>query len=117
MEIGAQVGCYRNTWDSIRTVVELLESGPWSSVWFADHYLPPPGRREEEHLTAHEAFTLIAAVAGFTERLRLGHLVLGNTYRNPALVAKMATTLVRTHVYWMRIAKKLLPNIKLILVD
>ena len=93
MEIGAQVGCYRNTWDSIRTVVELLEAGPWSSVWFADHYLPPPGRREEEHLTAHEAFTLIAAVAGFTERLRLGHLVLGNTYRNPALVAKMASTL------------------------
>jgi len=74
-------------------VVELLEAGPWSSVWFADHYLPPPGRREEEHLTAHEAFTLIAAVAGFTERLRLGHLVLGNTYRNPALVAKMASTL------------------------
>ena len=93
MEFGAQVGCYRNTWDSIRAVVELLEAGPWSSVWFADHYLPPPGRREEEHLTAHEAFTLIAAVAGFTERLRLGHLVLGNTYRNPALVAKMATTL------------------------
>ena len=93
MEFGAQIGCYRNTWDSIRTVVELLEAGPWSSVWFADHYLPPPGRREEEHLTAHEAFTLIAAVAGFTERLRLGHLVLGNTYRNPALVAKMATTL------------------------
>ena len=93
MEFGAQVGCYRNTWDSIRTVVELLEAGPWSSVWFADHYLPPPGRREEEHLTAHEAFTLIAAVAGFTERLRLGHLVLGNTYRNPALVAKMASTL------------------------
>ena len=93
MEIGAQVGCYRNTWDSIRTVVELLEAGPWSSVWFADHYLPPPGRREEEHLTAHEAFTLIAAGAGFTERLRLGQLVLGNTYRNPAQVAKMASTL------------------------
>ena len=93
MEFGAQIGCYRNTWDSIRTVVELLEAGPWSSVWFADHYLPPPGRREEEHLTAHEAFTLIAAVAGFTERLRLGHLVLGNTYRNPAQVAKMASTL------------------------
>ena len=36
---------------------------------------------------------MIAAVAGFTERLRLGHLVLGNTYRNPAQVAKMASTL------------------------
>lgn len=93
VKFGAQVGCYRNTWDSIRTVVESLEAGPWDSVWFADHYLPPPGRREEEHLTAHEAFALISAVAGFTEKLKLGHLVLGNTYRNPALVAKMATTI------------------------
>ncbi|HIG39354.1 MAG: LLM class flavin-dependent oxidoreductase [bacterium] len=92
MEFGAQVGCYRNTWDSIRTVVGLMEQGRWNSVWFADHYLPPPGRKEEEHLTAHEGFTVIAAVAGFTERLKLGHLVLGNTYRNPGLTAKMAAT-------------------------
>ncbi len=35
----------------------------------------------------------MAAVAGMTQRLRLGHLVLGNTYRNPALVAKMAGTI------------------------
>lgn len=92
MKFGAQVTCYRNTWDSIKNVVDVLEAGPWDSVWFADHYLPPPGRKEEEHLTAHEGFTLIAAVAGFTSKLRLGHLVLGNTYRNPGLVAKMATT-------------------------
>ena len=92
MKFGAQVGCYRNTWGSIRGVVEVLEAGPWDSIWFADHFIPPPGRRDEEHLTAHEGFTLIAAVAGITEKLKLGHLVLGNTYRNPALVAKMATT-------------------------
>ena len=92
MKFGAQVTCYRNTWDSILNVVEELEKGPWESVWFPDHYLPPPGRKEEEHLTAHEGFTLIAALAGITTRLRLGHLVLGNTYRNPGLVAKMATT-------------------------
>ncbi|MCZ6888042.1 MAG: LLM class flavin-dependent oxidoreductase [Gammaproteobacteria bacterium] len=93
MKFGAQVGCYRNTWDSIRKVVETMESGAWESIWFADHYLPPPGRKEEEHLNAHEAFTLAAAVAGMTEKLRIGHLVLGNTYRNPALVAKMAATI------------------------
>ena len=64
MKFGAQVGCYRNTWDSIRGVVELLEAGPWDSIWFADHFIPPPGRRDEEHLTAHEGFTLIAAATG-----------------------------------------------------
>ncbi len=92
MQFGAQVNCYRTTWDDIRVVIETMEKGRWDSLWFADHHLPPPGRREDEPLTAHEAFTLISAAAAMTERLRLGHLVLGNTYRNPALVAKMATT-------------------------
>ena len=92
MQFGAQVSCYRTTWDHIRTVIDTMEAGRWDSLWFADHHLPPPGRREEEPLPAHEAFSLISAAAGITERLRLGHLVLGNTFRNPALVAKMATT-------------------------
>ena len=92
MKFGAQVTCYRNTWESIRQVAGTLDTGPWGSIWFADHYLPP-GRKEEEYLTAHEGFTVAAAVAEFTKSLRIGHLVLGNTYRNPALVAKMATTL------------------------
>ena len=93
MKFGAQVTCYRNTWDDIRNVAEALDAGPWESIWFADHFLPPPGRKEEEHLTAYEAFTLAAAVAGFTSTLRIGHLVLGNTYRNPGLTAKMAAPL------------------------
>ena len=74
-------------------MAETLDAGPWESIWFADHYPPPPGRKEEEHLTAHEGFTVAAAVAGFTKTLRIGHPVLGNTYRNPGLVAKMTTTL------------------------
>jgi alkanesulfonate monooxygenase SsuD/methylene tetrahydromethanopterin reductase-like flavin-dependent oxidoreductase (luciferase family) len=92
MKFGAQVSCYRTSWDHIQITIDEMEEGKWDSLWFADHFLPPPGRREEEPLTAYEAFSLIAAAAGITKRLRLGHLVLGNTYRNPALVAKMAAT-------------------------
>ena len=66
-------------------------------LWFADHFLPPPVPTKlwptEEHITCFDGFTLIAVAAGMTEKLRLGGLVMGNTYRNPALVAKMATTL------------------------
>ena len=93
MKFGAQVGCYRNKWDDIANVVDVMEKGAWDSIWFADHYLPPPGRKEEEHLTAHEGYSVSAELAAMTKKLRIGHLVLGNTYRNPALAAKMAGTI------------------------
>ena len=92
MKFGVQVNCYRTTWDDIRSSIETMEAGRWNSLWFADHFLPP-GRREDEHLTAYEGYTILAVAAGMTSKLELGHLVLGNTYRNPALVAKMAATL------------------------
>ena len=93
MKFGVQVNCYRQTWEGIRTSIETMEAGRWNSLWFADHFVPPPGPREAEPLTAFEGYTLIAVAAGMTKKLKLGHLVLGNTYRNPALLAKMATTL------------------------
>ncbi len=93
MKFGVQVNCYRTDWTAISASINALEAGRWHSLWFADHFLPPPGRRDEEHLPAFEGWTLIAVAAGMTRRLKLGHLVLGNTYRNPALVAKMASTL------------------------
>ena len=93
MKFGVQVNCYRTTWDAIKASIDAMEGTRWNSIWFADHFLPPPGRREEEHFTAFEGYTIIAVAAGMTQKLRLGHLVLGNTYRNPGLLAKMATTL------------------------
>ena len=97
MKFGIQVNCYGVTWDEIARSIDAMEAGPWHSLWFADHFFPPwggpKGQRESEHLPAFEGYTLIAVAAGMTSRLRLGHLVLGNTYRNPALLAKMATSL------------------------
>ena len=93
MKFGAQVSCYLTDWDDISAVIAAMENGRWHSVYFADHFLPPNRPGASESLTAYEGFTAMAAVAGMTQRLRLGHLVLGNTYRNPALVAKMAGTI------------------------
>ena len=90
MKFGAQVSAYRTSWDDIRSVVETMDAGRWSSVWFADHFVPPNRARSEEPLPAYEAMALAGAAASITETLRIGHLVLGNTYRNPALVAKIA---------------------------
>ena len=64
MRFGVQVNCYRTTWDDICASIEALEAGRWNSVWFADHFLPPPGRPEDEPFSAFEGYTLVAVAAG-----------------------------------------------------
>ena len=93
MKIGAQVSCYLTEWDDIRKVAEHLDNGTWHSLYHADHFVPPnrPGASEGD--TAFEGFLTLASVASITNKLKLGHLVLGNPYRNPGLVAKMAGTI------------------------
>src|SRR4029453_10506304 len=54
------------------------------------YQLPPPGAPDQPML---EAYTLLGALAARTARVRLATLVTGNTYRNPALLAKVVTTL------------------------
>ena len=93
MKFGIQVTCYLTTWDDIRSVVETMEAGRWHSVYHADHFIPPNRPSSMETETAFEGYSTMAAVASITNRLRLGHLVLGNTYRNPGLAAKMAGTI------------------------
>jgi alkanesulfonate monooxygenase SsuD/methylene tetrahydromethanopterin reductase-like flavin-dependent oxidoreductase (luciferase family) len=60
-------------------------------VWIADHFMGnPPGFPAE--VPTLEAGSVVAALAAATERVRIGTLVFGNTYRHPAVVANMAAT-------------------------
>jgi len=93
MDFGVQVNVYRTTWQDVAASVLAMDSGDWDSVWFADHYIPPGANPKQEAMTAFEGLAAISAVAGMTQKLRLGNLVLGNTYRNPAHVAKIAGTI------------------------
>ncbi|MHB1709988.1 MAG: LLM class flavin-dependent oxidoreductase [Acidimicrobiales bacterium] len=61
----------------------------FDSIWLYDH-LYSPG---QPHLPSLEGWTLATYLLAQTKRLRVGHLVLCNSFRHPALLAKMATTL------------------------
>lgn len=66
------------------------EATDWDGFWFADHFFSSYG----DPLAAwRECWTTLTAVAATVPRLRIGSLVSSNTYRHPALTAKIATTL------------------------
>jgi F420-dependent oxidoreductase-like protein len=73
------------------TAATAEESG-FDSFWVMDHYhqIGSMGAPDEPML---EAYTLLGAVAARTSRIKLGALVTGVTYRNPAFLAKVITTL------------------------
>jgi F420-dependent oxidoreductase-like protein len=60
------------------------------SIWLFDHFHTVP--RPTDEIT-FESFTSLSALAALTSRVRLGHVVICNGFRNPALTAKMASTL------------------------
>lgn len=78
------------SWASIRELARRAEGGGADSVWIYDHLLL---RLAGQATGIHEAWTLLTAVAVATTRVEVGTIVLATSFRNPALLAKMATTL------------------------
>lgn len=77
-------------WARTLEVTQQAERLGFESVWLFDHFHTVP--RPTDEIT-FESFTALSALAAVTERVRLGHIVLCNGFRNPALTAKMASTL------------------------
>ena len=62
----------------------------FESIWLFDHFHTVP--RPTDEIT-FESFTSLSALAALTERVRLGHIVICTAFRNPALTAKMISTM------------------------
>ncbi len=74
-------------------VLELaqhVEKTGWDGIWYADHFMPNAPDTSTPH---QEAWTTLSAIGAMVPRIRIGTLVIGNTYRHPAVLAKMAATL------------------------
>ena len=77
-------------WARTVEVAQQAERIGAESIWLFDHFHTVP--RPTDEIT-FESFTALAALAMATRRVRLGHVVICNGFRNPALTAKMAATL------------------------
>ncbi|WP_404434731.1 LLM class F420-dependent oxidoreductase [Microbacterium lacus] len=77
-------------WSLMRGLAQRADTGPWESLWVYDHFHTTPVHSDE---ATHEAWSLMAAFAASTERIRLGQMCTCMGYRNPAYLAKIAATI------------------------
>jgi F420-dependent oxidoreductase-like protein len=90
MRFGAAFWIQRTDWPALRDACLAVEQAGWDSLWLDDHLLADEGDWHDPKL---EGWSTLTAVAALTQRVRLGLLVSANTFRNPGLTAKLATTL------------------------
>jgi len=89
IRFGVQSGQQNVEWKTLLDLFQKADAWGYDSLWNFDHFYPiftdPDG-------PCLEAWTTLAALGQATCRARVGHLVLGNTYRHPCITAKMAAT-------------------------
>jgi alkanesulfonate monooxygenase SsuD/methylene tetrahydromethanopterin reductase-like flavin-dependent oxidoreductase (luciferase family) len=77
-------------WPTLVQVGRRVDQLGYDALWTWDHPYPIRG---DEHGPSFEGYMTLAAWAGVTERVTLGHMVTANPLRSPALLAKIVTTL------------------------
>lgn len=90
MRLGAAFWIQRTDWPGLRAACFAVDRAGWDSIWLDDHLLSDEADWRDPKL---EGWTSLAAVAALIPRVRLGLLVSSTTFRNPGLIAKLATTL------------------------
>lgn len=78
------------SYPEIRALALQVEEYGFDSVHVPDHLIGYDPERKEPYL---EAVTLLSAIAVETQKVKIGHIVLANSFRNPALTAKIISSL------------------------
>ena len=99
MKLGLQVvafnwpGSPANTGRTLLDIARTADEAGFASLWVMDHYFqiePGIGKASDPML---EAYTALSFMAGVTQRIRLGAMVTGVIYRQPAFLVKQVSTL------------------------
>jgi F420-dependent oxidoreductase-like protein len=77
-------------WQRTLELARQAEALGFESIWAFDHFHTVPVPTDE---ITFESFSMLTALAMVTRRVRLGHMVICTSFRNPALTAKLASTL------------------------
>jgi F420-dependent oxidoreductase-like protein len=76
-------------WEVMSGLAAYADNGAWDSLWVYDHFHTVPIPTAE---ATHEAWSLMAAYAASTSRIKLGQMCTAMSYRNPVYLAKVAAT-------------------------
>ena len=90
MRFGVFTSLTGQTWPGVLDLWRHIESTGWDIACVTDHFMPNTKDRSGEVM---ESWTTLSALAAVVPRMRVGTIVLGNTYRQAAIVAKMAAQL------------------------
>src|SRR5215831_19275397 len=80
-------------WSHLRDVAQAAEEMGFQAIYFPDHLVHEGPERQQQELPTHDPIIEAVVVAQATRRARVGHLVLANPFRHPALTARSLASL------------------------